>query len=606
MKQQLILLMVLCVLLFMISPLWSKQEVVSEGISIEFDWSMIGTQQARFSFQIRDTVNGAPILGAYPAAWVHPTTSDIKPPQECQKQVETFVGGSLFSRAEIDLNQYYVLTMNDDASLSLVDPLFGFGGSKLLNRIVLPSPAYDWVLSKQGRYIWMSFPEAKSIGRLDTADWSLETIKLAETPKEITLQADEHYLWVALESGVTAIVADDRLSIKTSIKLASQPREILLTPDSLILYLTLPEKNSLALIDTSQLKLQKTQKTGENPNSLAYSQLSKLIYVTNKKDGSIDVMSAHDLKIITKIQSEPGLEQLRFDPSGRWGFLVNAVTDRLSIIDVMNNQIVQSGLVESEPVSIDFSNRLAYIKHRNSSTLLMVPIDDKEIGRAGAPIPVVDAPGGDYPPGKGASTVASGIVKAPGASAVLIANPKDQTVYFYKEGMAAPMGQFGNYGQEPKAVLALDRSLCDNQAKGLYQTIAAIPAVPQKYDVVFFMDSPRQIHCFSMDLSAQFTNQTLVKTKPLFQALSADSGYKVQQVMDLEFKNQNKIDVSEIDVIISVSSGLWQQRQRLKPSSSGELIVSFIPPITGLYQLQYKAQGEEGFSDLGEKWYEVQ
>ena len=604
MKRQLSFIIGIC--LCLANPVYAKQGVQSEGIAIDFDWSKVGTNQARFQFYIRDTVNAAPVLGAYPAAWVHPRTSDSKPAEECRKQAETFVGGSLFSRAEIDLNQYYVLTMNGDASLSLVDPLFGFGGSKLLNRIVLPSPAYDWVLSKQGRYLWMSFPEAQSIGRLDTADWTLETMQLTETPKELALQTDGHYLWVALDTGVIAVVADNSLSIAATIALPSKPRQMQLSPDSLFLYLTLPKQNSLALIDTAQLKLQKIQKTGKNPNSLAYSKLAQLIYVTNQADGSIEAFSAQDLKSVATMQSEKGLTQLRFDPSGRWGFLVNSVTDRLSIIDAASNQIVQTGLVESEPVSIDFSNNLAYIKHRNNSTLLMISLDDKEIGRLGAPIPVVDAPGGDYPPGLGASTVASGIVKAPGASAVLIANPKDQAVYFYKEGMAAPMGQFGNYGQDPRAVLALDRSLRDPQGQGIYETIAALPTGQQKYDVVFFMDSPRQIHCFTMNLTGVNTSQEQLNNIPQFQALSADSGYKVQQIMDLHFKNQTKINPSEIDVIISVSSGLWRQRQRLKLTSEGELQVTFIPPIKGLYQLQYQFQSGVGFSELGEKWYEVQ
>ena len=603
MKRQLGFIIGLC--LCMVSAVWSKQSIQSEGIAIDFDWSKVGKNQARFRFYIRDTVNAAPVLGAYPAAWVHPVTSGDKPPQECQQQAETFVGGSLFSRAEIDLNQYYVLTMNGDASLSLVDPLFGFGGSKLLNRIVLPSPAYDWALSKQGRYLWLSFPEAQSIGRLDTSDWMLETLQLKETPKELTLQADEHYVWVALETGVVAIVADDKISLKATIDLPSQPHKIQLSPDSQHLYLTLPKQDSLALINTAQLKLQKIQKTGKNPNSLAYSTLAQLLYVANKDDGSIEAFSVQDLKSVAKMQSESGLTQLRFDPSGRWGFLVNSLTDRLSIIDAASNQIVQTGLVESEPVSIDFSNNLAYIQHSNSETLLMISLDDKEIGRLGAPIPVIDAPGGDNPPGLGASTAASGLVKAPGASAVLIANPKDQTVYFYKEGMAAPMGQFGNYGQDPRAVLALDRSLRDLNGKGKYETIAAIPTVQQKYDVVFFMDSPRQIHCFTMDLTGVNRDQVQKNNIPQFQALSKDRGYKVKQKMDLHFKNSAQTNLAEVDVIISVSSGLWRQRKRLKLTTDGGLKVTFTPPIKGLYQLQYQDQSGNGFSELGEKWYEV-
>ena len=40
-----------------------------------------------------------------------------------------------------------------------------------------------------------------------------------------------------------------------------------------------------------------------------------------------------------------------------------------------------------------------------------------------------------------------------------MANPADQAIYYYMEGMLAPMGSFNNYRREPKAVLIVDRSL---------------------------------------------------------------------------------------------------------------------------------------------------
>ena len=32
--------------------------------------------------------------------------------------------------AELDLNQFYVLALNNDATITVVDPRFGFGGTK--------------------------------------------------------------------------------------------------------------------------------------------------------------------------------------------------------------------------------------------------------------------------------------------------------------------------------------------------------------------------------------------------------------------------------------------------------------------------------------------
>ena len=46
-------------------------------------------------------------------------------------------------------------------------------------------------------------------------------------------------------------------------------------------------------------------------------------------------------------------------------------------------------------------------------------------------------------------------------------------VYYYKEGMAAPMGSFSNYGRRPRAVRVVDRSLRE-QSPGIYRTEARL------------------------------------------------------------------------------------------------------------------------------------
>ena len=56
----------------------------------------------------------------------------------------------MLSRPEVDLNVYYVLALNEDATISVVDPLFGYGSSKLLTMVFLHSPGEDWALSADG------------------------------------------------------------------------------------------------------------------------------------------------------------------------------------------------------------------------------------------------------------------------------------------------------------------------------------------------------------------------------------------------------------------------------------------------------------------------
>ena len=104
-------------------------------------------------------------------------------------------------------------------------------------------------------------------------------------------------------------------------------------------------------------------------------------------------------------------------------------------------------------------------------------------------------PAGQKPPKEsGSYSIANAIVPAPEEGAVLVANPADKMIYYYTEGMAAPMGSFQNYRRVPKALLVLDNGLRET-ARGVYSTTIRLDA-PGYYDAVFLLDSPRAVHCF--------------------------------------------------------------------------------------------------------------
>jgi hypothetical protein len=77
---------------------------------------------------------------------------------------------------------------------------------------------------------------------------------------------------------------------------------------------------------------------------------------------------------------------------------------------------------------------------------------------------------------------------------MLVANVADKQIYYYTEGMAAPMGNFENYKREPRAVLVADRSMREVKT-GTYETVTRLPR-DGAYDVAFLLDSPRIMHCF--------------------------------------------------------------------------------------------------------------
>lgn len=507
-----------CLLLFMGMPNESaaqKQAAVFEGIEIAFEMLHVDKERptgefmegdhAIFRFTIRDTLTGEGISGANPGAWMEPNGTNTKGElYDCGQLITSFLTGSMFSRAELDLNVYYVLTLNEDHTVSVVDPLFSFGGSQLLGIIDLESPGADLVVSPGQNHVFVTQPQSRKVAMISTANWTIEKqISLNAFPYRMALQPDQQYLWIEFRSGkiegfsgVAAISAQDG-NLMASIPTGEGEHAIAFSDDSRNLFVGNTETGTVSVIDPSTLQKTEDIPVGGEPSLLAWSEKSQALYVTDQKTGLIKVIDGRSKKIITTIEAMPGAVELAFERTGRFAFLIYPDDDRMQILDAASNRIVQTGNTESRPTQLAFSDELAYISHANSETVLMVPLD--QIGREGTPIQAADFPAGQNPPGQmPLPCYGPGMVQAPGGNAMLIANPLDQTVYYYLEGMAAPMGNFSNYKRQPRSVAVIDNSLYE-VSPGVYETVARIRGAGS-YSIAVFLDAPRIIHCFSANI----------------------------------------------------------------------------------------------------------
>jgi hypothetical protein len=217
----------------------------------------------------------------------------------------------------------------------------------------------------------------------------------------------------------------------------------------------------------------------------------------------------------------------------------------------------------------------------------MVPLAN--IGDPGSQIAVVEFPGGEEHFGrKPRTTAADGIVAVPGGGAVLVANPGDGDVHYYKEGMAAPIGQFTNYGHDPQAVLVLDRSLREN-SPGAFVANATLPPAGT-YDVALFVDAPRVITCFRIVVAE---NPELERTKRrvplLIEHLTARkeivTGAPAQIEVRLRDGKTRELvrALADAGVLIMQAGGPWSQRQPLVATGDGRYTTRFTPPAPGAY-----------------------
>lgn len=105
-----------------------------------------------FRFTITDISSGEGVVKAHPAAWLTPRVEgEGRDALAAAKRVARFLRGDRFSQPTLDLNVFYALAMNDDATVTVVDPLFGFGNTKLLTLIPLEGNAVDWASPRISR-----------------------------------------------------------------------------------------------------------------------------------------------------------------------------------------------------------------------------------------------------------------------------------------------------------------------------------------------------------------------------------------------------------------------------------------------------------------------
>lgn len=585
------------------------QRFVDQGIAVDFNIMPAGggktltPEEGRdviVRFKISQAVDGAPVRGLLPAAWVDrlPAGGQISA-KATHAKTQAFRQGGTFGKAYADLNVYYVLVMNEDNTTSVVDPLFGFGGSKLLAYVRLNGRGEDWVLSSDQRKLYVSMPEASAVAVVDTTTWDVTAnIATGPQPGRIALQPDQHYLWIAnmgsgsetADNGVTVASAEDR-SIKAHIPTGQGPSEIVFSEDSRSAFVLNRGSGTLSVIDVPTLRKVSDIPIGKKPVGLDYCAKSGSVFATDEESGQIVVVDARRRAVLATIKSEPGLGQIKFPPNGQFGFVVNPKTNLLHIIDSASNRIIRTGDMEKEPFQISFSDRLAYIRHRQTATVLMIPLDG--IGASGKPLSVVDFDGGQTAPGKERyPSLAACIVQAPGMSAVLVANEQDKAVYYYEEGMAAAKGEFSNYGRLPRAVLPVDRTLRERSEPGVYETVLRL-GEPGSYEVVFALSSPRIVTGFSLDVQPNPEIERQRKTGKLV-ALAGmkDRVVKVGQPVGIDFKVADELSkaprtkLENLTVLAYLAPGVWQKRLAPHETAEGVYSIAFNPPKPGIYYVQ--------------------
>src|ERR1043165_572880 len=566
------------------------QQVFSEqGVSIEFSAvpRPVAGEETTVQFKITGTSGGVPLSNLRPVAWLDQREpSQRSTLSQCKEKVQAFLQASFTRRPTLDLNAYYILALNNDPNISVINPLSGFGVSKLLTLIPLQSRGEDWVMTDDNKRLYVSMPAINQIALIDVPTWKvIANIDAGVKPTRLALQHDQNYLWVGTEDGVTII--DTVSAIPAAhIKTAAGPHELAFNDDDTIAFVTNRSDGTVSIIDIRKLASLKQIKLGSKPTAIAYSSLSKTAYVAGETGGTILAIGGSRNDVIARIEVEGGVRAIALPPEGHFGFALNATNDVVDIFDVSSNRVVHTVPVEKGSDQISFTRQFAYVRSVKSEFVTMI-----SLASLGKEAPVTRFPAGQRAPGE-SDSIAPAIVAAPEEGSVLVANPADQTIYYYTEGMAAPMGSFQNYKREPRAVLVLDNSLRETD-RGVYSSSVRLPAAGV-YDVVFLLDAPRVVNCFQISVADNPAYPKKIETAVKIEPLNTQTAVNAKEKFTLRFKvldaktGTPKADLQDITMLAFLAPGIWQQREPAKPAAGGSYEVSFVPPEPGVYYIFFQ------------------
>ncbi len=554
--------------------------------------------------------NEKAIAGLRPKAWLSLRRSEqVATETSCEAKVRSFASGQLATRADVDLNSYFLLTLSQDKTVAFINPQVA-SSSKLAGIVQLPEQGLDWVLTKDGTKLYVTMPDAAAVALIDTTTHSLvSTIStgVGSKPTRIALPPDEQSVWVGLDGSTKVAVIDRGEKPKASfVTVGEGLHQISFTPDNKFAAITNSAANTVSIIDTSSLKKMGDVKVGDTPLKPIWVSKAERFYVTSINASAMSVIDPVKLAVEAQIDVGRGAIDVAFDPQGRYVWVVNQLDSKAYVIDSATNAKIAFAKLTTEPDQIAFTADYAYFRGLGSEKFSLVnrkqleklPVQSGEMQNSQlSELSATLIQAGEKPPSALPDSigVAAMIAPVPEQNGVMIANSPGKTIYYYVEGMMVAMGTLDNYRRIPRALMVLDRSLKET-TPGVFEAPVTIEN-PGNYDVAVMLDQPRIIHCFTARLEgnadtpkqkgqAKVKLELLpLKAQPLanaetllsFKLLDAASGKPISGIQDAR-------------LLAFEPPGLWQKREWLQEIDGGTYQAVVIFPHAGKFNVLVEAK----------------
>jgi DNA-binding beta-propeller fold protein YncE len=546
------------------------QTVEQGGVQLRYS-TPADAAVARFEFT--DSASGAALSGLRPAAWMQLRRSPAELETPCEDRARQFVAGSLGARADIDLNAYRLVTLNQDDTIAFINPQVRIRNSRLEAIVALPGRGHDWAYSDSARLIAVTLREAGQLAVVDAvAHRLLGVVDLGRgsLPTRLVIEPGGQRAWVGLD-GADAIALVDLASRKeiSRVAVGRGPHTLATVPGRPWLVAAHAESAQASLIDMPSGQRIGQVAVAAGPVAVAYSPAAQRAVVLSGKAGELALLALSDdsLRVDGRIALDPGALSLATLGDGRHLLVGNVVTHQVSLVDLAQRTVRDRADVPPWPDQITSTRDFAYVRSQTSATVTMFGIERARAGK----LQPVQVPIGRAAPSDLAEAinVAPLMAPAPEGNGIYAAVAADAQLYRYTEGLMVPSGSLSNYRRAARGLLVIDESLRE-RGNGRFEAPLRVER-SGTYDVVVRNASPSFSACFSVALQAAVGERIadVVPPKPRLLSWRQD-GQRLEIEVALHGADGRPLAAEgDLQALLYAAGGAWQRRAPMRAGTDG-------------------------------------
>lgn len=427
----------------------------------------------------------------------------------CRQRIARYLSGNLLQRPLLDLTGYYVLSLDAEPSVSVLDPSVSFSGrSSLYGAMQLAGTGFDWQKTSDDARLFVALPNEKKLAIADLHTLQvLDHLDLPGQPTRLALQPDERLLWVGLtgedvkENAVEIIdTVHDRAVAR--IPLAVGHHEFAFSSDGRHAFVSSRQGGRLTIIDAGNLQVRHERQLGFEPISLVFVDQSSLLWVIDARAGHIHRFDVQG-RPVDRIALAPGLGPAKLSADGRHILIVNPGQHWLHVLDAMTGAEKHRLTVSGQPYDVLFSRQFAYIRSLQSEQVGLLSLASLDTSQ-----PILKF----VPAGATAVAATPNLPRASSMALTLdqagafFTTPAERTLHHYMEGMNAPSAGLRAYGHTPLAVMTVQRGMRET-SPGQYSAVIRLPSSGRMI-LALASETPVLRECLGLNITQPVTTRT--------------------------------------------------------------------------------------------------